>query len=119
MLYYEVPESNAFIGRSKEVKRLQEFVMLPHSAIMVIYGRRRISKTELIEQTFKNRHLLKFEGLENQPQQDQIQQVLYQMAKVINRLFFACNPHFFKTRDDPVGKVRSKGGEFDLLTGAV
>ena len=37
---------------------------LDEAAIIVIYGRRRVGKTELIEQFFRQRHILKFEGLQ-------------------------------------------------------
>lgn len=89
MLYYEVNENNAFIGRHKEADQLKKFAELSHAAILIVYGRRRIGKTELIEQTLRNRHLLKFEGLENQSQQEQIEHVLYQAAKYFDEPYIA------------------------------
>ena len=62
---------------------------MPRAAIMVVYGRRRIGKTELIEQTLSHGHILKFEGLERQPQAAQIGQVLYQAAQYFEQPYVA------------------------------
>lgn len=75
------PQLNqSFTGRSKEIEQCNQFAQLTEAAIMVVYGRRRVGKTELIEHCFQNRLLLKFEGLENSPQQEQIEHVLYQAS---------------------------------------
>jgi len=74
-------ENKGFIGRSYELKRIAEITQLGSAAIVVVYGRRRVGKTELIEHALGKRHLLKFEGLEGRPAQDQINNVLYQLAK--------------------------------------
>ncbi|HLF66279.1 MAG TPA: hypothetical protein VI522_01550, partial [Gammaproteobacteria bacterium] len=89
MIYYNALKNNDFIGRKGESTRLEAFAHLPRAAILVVYGRRRIGKTELIEQTFKDRHILKFEGLEQQPQVDQIRQVLYQAAQYFEQTYIA------------------------------
>ena len=80
MKSYNVVEIKPFIGRKHEITRLKEFSALEEAAIMTLYGRRRIGKTQLIEQILGKRNLLKFEGLEDQPEQDQIQQLLYQLS---------------------------------------
>lgn len=84
MHFYKVKENKFFIGRRKELDRLKAFAKLPEASILVLYGRRRVGKTELIEQAFCNRHLLKFEGLENQADQAQIEHILYQAANYFN-----------------------------------
>lgn len=81
MKTYQYTENKRFIGRIKERIKLEQFSLLKNSAILVLYGRRRVGKTELIEQTLGKRHLLKFEGLENQPQSEQIKHVLYQLSR--------------------------------------
>ncbi len=80
MKTHNVLEIKNFIGRNNEINRLHQFCKLDEAAIMVVYGRRRVGKTQLIEQTLGKRNLLKFEGLEKQPQADQIKQILYQLA---------------------------------------
>jgi AAA+ ATPase superfamily predicted ATPase len=49
----------------------------------VVYGRRRTGKTELIEQSFINRNLVKFEGLENKNTTIQKQHFLDQLSKYV------------------------------------
>jgi len=80
MKQFQVPENKHFVGREKEVKRLEEICAVPGSKILVVYGRRRVGKTELLEQTLRTRGLLKFEGRENKPQQQQMQFVMRQLA---------------------------------------
>lgn len=46
-----------------------------------MYGRRRVGKTELIEQTLRKRNLLKFEGIEGQSEPLQKRQFLAALAK--------------------------------------
>jgi uncharacterized protein len=64
MRYHAVRENPHFIGREAYWKRLEEIDSRAAAAIIVIYGRRRVGKTELIEQFFRTRPLLKFEGLQ-------------------------------------------------------
>ncbi|MBN1676693.1 MAG: ATP-binding protein [Kiritimatiellae bacterium] len=53
--------------------------------LTVLYGRRRIGKTRLVEETFKDVPLLKFEGLENQPTAEQQRVFLRRMAELTGR----------------------------------
>ena len=62
-----IPANHRFIGRTYETRRLNEIAHQGDSAIIIVHGRRRVGKTELIEQTFRERRLIKFEGLEAQP----------------------------------------------------
>jgi AAA+ ATPase superfamily predicted ATPase len=64
MKYYSVRENPHFVGRQTYWRRLQEIDAEDAAAVIVIYGRRRVGKTELIEQFFRNRPILKFEGLQ-------------------------------------------------------
>ncbi|MBL6988407.1 MAG: AAA family ATPase [Bacteriovoracaceae bacterium] len=68
-----------FIGRSTEIKKLRSLVKLPHSTIGVIYGRRRVGKTTLVKEAFKDHNVLSFEGLEGQSKQKQIRNFLSQL----------------------------------------
>ncbi len=78
---YQPIENNEFVGRETELARINEIEHRHQAAIMVVYGRRRIGKTELIEHAFAKRNLLKFEGIEGQSKQEQIDLVLHQLAK--------------------------------------
>jgi hypothetical protein len=64
MKYYQVEKNPHFVGRNYWWKHLQEIDSKNEASIIVIYGRRRVGKTELIEQFFRNRKILKFEGLQ-------------------------------------------------------
>jgi AAA+ ATPase superfamily predicted ATPase len=64
MKYYSVSANPRFVGRQEYWRRLQEIDAESAAAVIVVYGRRRVGKTELIEQFFRNRPLLKFEGLQ-------------------------------------------------------
>lgn len=73
-----------FIGREKEIVRLQEIGKAQQPAILVVYGRRRVGKTELLEQTYRDRNIIKFEGLRNKPQKEQMSRVLWQLSQYLN-----------------------------------
>jgi AAA+ ATPase superfamily predicted ATPase len=73
-----------FINREDEIERLKNIEGREEPAIIIMYGRRRVGKTELLEQVFRARNILKFEGIEGQDQQYQIQSVLEQIAHYSN-----------------------------------
>ncbi len=64
MKYFLPPPNKSFIGRQRELTILSEIDSQNEASIVVVHGRRRIGKTELIEQFFRNSNLLKFEGLQ-------------------------------------------------------
>lgn len=66
-----------FIGREKELKHFQSIIKSKKSSIGVVYGRRRIGKSELIKKAFEKEQVLIFEGLENRPKQDQIDNFIF------------------------------------------
>jgi uncharacterized protein len=80
---YQVPENKKFVGREQEIKLLDDIALKQGSKILVIYGRRRVGKTELLEQTYRNRGLLKFEGREQRPEKEQMQFVMQQLASYV------------------------------------
>src|SRR5437762_3793476 len=69
-----------FIGRRVELERLAQIAHVHEAAIVVMYGRRRIGKTELLEQAFRERKLLKFEGIEGLSDKAQFAHVMNQLA---------------------------------------
>jgi len=68
-----------FIGRKKELQLLHGIINANRPTVGVIYGRRRIGKSELIKKAFEKQKVLIFEGLENRPKQDQIDNFLFQL----------------------------------------
>jgi uncharacterized protein len=69
-----------FIGRTAELERLHKIGSANEASIIIMYGRRRIGKTELLEQAFRERKLLKFEGIEGLTQKAQLAHVMTQLA---------------------------------------
>jgi len=88
MNYYEIHENLSFIGREHELARLQAIHNEEDASMLVVYGRRRVGKTELIEQFFKTQNVLKFEGL--QPDQKKkktaTEEKHYQIRECVRRL---------------------------------
>lgn len=72
-----------FIGRSLELERLQKIGNAGDASIIVMYGRRRVGKTELLEQSFRERNLLKFEGIEGLNEKAQFTNVMHQLGKYL------------------------------------
>jgi AAA+ ATPase superfamily predicted ATPase len=70
-----------FIGRSAELERLHAISNARNASIIIMYGRRRIGKTELLEQAFRDRKLLKFEGIEGLSEKAQFAHGMSQLAK--------------------------------------
>jgi AAA+ ATPase superfamily predicted ATPase len=73
-----------FVGRKDEIKYITDAIKAEEASILVVYGRRRIGKTELIEHTLHNRNLLKLEGVEGGDTEAQMYRVLYQLSKAFN-----------------------------------
>lgn len=67
------------IGREIEKKELKEFIETEISKMAVVYGRRRIGKTFLIEHSVKGFNSFLFEGIENRSKQQQIEHFLFQL----------------------------------------
>ena len=68
-----------FIGRKTELARLDRFARSPQSQIAVIYGRRRIGKSFLIQQALLKKDPLFFEALEERPSRDQLNHFALQL----------------------------------------
>ena len=59
-------ERKLVIGRERETKRLNECYESKESQLVLVYGRRRVGKTFLINQTFDGRFDFKITGAYNQ-----------------------------------------------------
>lgn len=70
-----------FIGRNYERKLLREEFEKGRASLIAIYGRRRVGKTRLVEEFYKEKILWKFDGLEKQPKQRQIRSFLETLSK--------------------------------------
>lgn len=70
-----------FIGRRQELEIIHNFLSADQRQIALIYGRRRIGKTKLIEYALGSRPSLVFEGLENEPQRSQIYNFIFQFEQ--------------------------------------
>lgn len=86
MRVYQVKANPKFVGRKLELERISEFVGREEASILVVHGRRRVGKTELIEQAFAKRNLLKFEGVQGKDQAFQRGEFLRKLA------YYADNP---------------------------
>lgn len=62
--YYQVTENEHFINRKREIEILERVHTRNEASIIVVTGRRRIGKTELIEQFFRLEPIMKFEGIQ-------------------------------------------------------
>lgn len=78
-----------FIGRIDEKKYITEAAKSGEASILIVYGRRRIGKTELIEHTLHDRKLIKLEGVEEGDTQAQMYRVLYQLSQALNDPYIA------------------------------
>jgi uncharacterized protein len=73
-----------FIGRDDELSILSELYQKKRANLVVIYGRRRVGKSTLIEQFMKNRPGLQFEGLEKVKKAEQIKQFTHDLSLQLN-----------------------------------
>jgi AAA+ ATPase superfamily predicted ATPase len=69
-----------FVGRKQELDIIRSFLESTQQ-ILLVYGRRRIGKTKLIEVALKDRKSLFFEGLENEPTSAQIYNFIFQFEQ--------------------------------------
>ena len=63
---------NLIIGRQKEIQQLKECYASPVSQLIILYGRRRVGKTFLVNQTFDNKFSFKLVGDFNQNREEQL-----------------------------------------------
>jgi uncharacterized protein len=68
-----------FVGRQAELDRLARLLDSPRAEIAVLYGRRCVGKTVLLERALAGRPALFFEALEDRPKKEQIAHFLYEL----------------------------------------
>ncbi len=78
-----------FVGREEEQHKIKNILNAQSSSIIVVYGRRRIGKTHLIEHSLDNRRYLKIEGKQGYGKLDQIKHSLYTLSKFFKEPYLA------------------------------
>ncbi|MCP4138650.1 MAG: ATP-binding protein [bacterium] len=74
-----------FIGRNKEIESLNKIIDTEQATIGVLFGRRRIGKSELIRKAFENKNVLFFEGAENRSKEEQIENFIFQLSYQVKK----------------------------------
>ncbi len=87
-----VKENKEFVGRQHELALLKKIGSAHQSSIVIVYGRRRVGKTELLEQALRNRNILKFEGREGLNEKEQIHAALAQLSLYVDDASSADKP---------------------------
>jgi len=77
-----------FVGRQREMAKLAAVRDSPEAGIVVVYGHRRIGKTELIEQCYREDFVWKFEGIQpdGRRRRSLATERAYQIANCLRRL---------------------------------
>ena len=65
--------TNNIIGRTKECERLDRCMEADTAQLVIVYGRRRVGKTFLINEYFNNRFAFKLTGTFNQDKSVKLQ----------------------------------------------
>jgi AAA+ ATPase superfamily predicted ATPase len=81
-------KKQVLIGRITEQAELRRIGALKESAILIVYGRRRVGKTELIESVYADRNLIKIEGAEGVEPEKQLQLARLQLEVYIQENSF-------------------------------
>jgi len=74
------------IGREHEIKILQDLLSSSKSELVAIYGRRRIGKTFLVSEVFKNQIVFEVTGLHNGSMKNQLLNFHKQIVESFNKL---------------------------------
>lgn len=80
-----------FFGREFELKRLEEHFQSNQAELVILYGRRRIGKSSLIQEFIKKKKFLSFEALEKATQSQQINHFLVQLSEQLKEPKYDCS----------------------------
>lgn len=80
-----------FFGRTPEIRTMEERLASRQAELVVIYGRRRIGKSELLKNFVKHKKHLYFEALEKGGQKEQIRHFLFQLSEQIKEPRYEAN----------------------------
>ena len=73
--------SNIIIGREKELLILNEVLLSNRPELVSIIGRRRVGKTFLIKNAFKNNIIFELTGIQNSDKTEQLQNFVFSMKR--------------------------------------
>ena len=76
------------IGRIAEIRQLRDYINSAKAEFIAVYGRRRVGKTFLVKQFFKEKFTFYFSGVENASKQQQ----LYNFTVALNKYSGTTNP---------------------------
>lgn len=65
-----------FFGRTYECSQLSDEFNKLTASLIIVYGRRRVGKTRLVTEFYKDKGLWKFDGVEGLPKSAQIKNIL-------------------------------------------
>ena len=68
------------IARNQEIEELRRLYKSNRSEFVIVYGRRRIGKTFLVNQVFQDRFTFTYVGARKQPQRVQLQRFARQLV---------------------------------------
>lgn len=69
------------IARNREIKELRRLYQSKRSELVIVYGRRRIGKTFLVNQVFQNEFTFTYVGARKQPQRVQLERFARQLQE--------------------------------------
>ncbi len=69
------------VGRADELNQLSRIGLSKQAAIVIVYGRRRVGKTTLIEHAYRDRGILKIEGVEGGNKAKQLETAVLLLAQ--------------------------------------
>lgn len=72
---------NKFIGRTRQLQQLESLWSSPQSQLVVVYGRRRIGKSKMLEHFCEGKIHFQFEALERRQKKEQVEHFLDQLKK--------------------------------------
>ncbi|MBP5441740.1 MAG: ATP-binding protein [Treponema sp.] len=78
--------NSKIIGRKPEYARLEKCVEADSAQLVIVYGRRRVGKTFLINQFFNGRFDFKITGLYNEPKESQLKAFMIELNSQTGRV---------------------------------
>lgn len=81
-----------FIGREKEKEILREALVSYEAEMVAVIGRRRVGKTYLIKETYKDQIIFDVTGLQNAPLEEQLENFVYKIGKLSKSKFPIATP---------------------------
>jgi AAA+ ATPase superfamily predicted ATPase len=82
-IYYAIVFMSFFVGREDELQKIRSLASQKESAILIVYGRRRVGKTTLVETALADRSILKIEGLQGKDGPSQRSSAIKQLARLV------------------------------------